>query len=69
MKSSFARRIHQVDRHHSRKRGTCQCGRKLLVDAIAVFLAHHHASGISEIRMRLERVIDEAGPGRTKEIG
>jgi 1-acyl-sn-glycerol-3-phosphate acyltransferase len=38
------------------------CGREPLVEAISRFLAHEHASGMSEIRASLERAIDDAGP-------
>ena len=39
-----------------------RCGRGPLVDAIAAFLAHEHASQLPDIRASLERTIDEAGP-------
>lgn len=46
-----------------------RCGREPLVDAISAFLAHRHASGLSEIRLSLERAIDAAGPGGIDSLG
>ena len=45
------------------------CGREPLVDAITTFLAHSHASSLTEIRGSLERAIDEAGPHALDGLG
>ena len=45
------------------------CGRAPLVDAITTFLAHSHASSLTEIRGSLERAIDEAGPHALDGLG
>jgi hypothetical protein len=38
-----------------------ECGRARLVKALSRFLAHEHASGMTEIRASLERALDDAG--------
>jgi len=39
-----------------------ECGRGPLVEAITMFLAREHAANMGQIRQRLERTLDEAGP-------
>jgi 1-acyl-sn-glycerol-3-phosphate acyltransferase len=51
------------------RNGEPACGREPLVEAISTFLAHKHASGMSEIRASLVRTIDEAGPDGIEFLG
>src|SRR5687768_8664375 len=45
------------------------CGRDPLVHAIVAFLEHDHAPRMPEIRARLERALDEAGPEALASLG